>query len=243
MKKALAGVCVACLASSAYAAEPLRVAVGSSQTMPMMQFYRGEPNAGIVHDIVHALGIALNRPLAFVVLPRARIELAVLDGEADLTCYTNPKWVRKPERFEWSPPLFPVQDVLFGHASVPRPADVTAIPQGTRVGAARGYVFPVLADRFADLRLVREDADDNEKVLLKVSAGRTPYAVANRFALDWYRRTVRAHAIGDWAIEVQREDFQCSLPKGGREDPAPIFAALDRLKREGRLEAILKKSR
>lgn len=233
----------AVIAAPASAAPPLRVAVGSSQTMPMMQFYRGEPNAGIVFDIVRALGAALDRPLAFVVLPRGRIEAAVLNGEADLTCYVNRKWARSPELFDWSPPLFPVQDVLFGHTASPQAAGLDDIPEGSVVGMARGYVFPLLFQRIADRRLVREDADDNEKVLLKVSAARTPYAVVNRFALDWYRRTVRAHAIGEWTIEIQREDFHCHLPKGGRENPAPIFAALERLKREGRLEAILKKYR
>ena len=225
------------------AAEPLRMAVASSWAMPYAKFDGEHLNGGIVYELAQALKKALNLPLQFVVLPRKRIDGAVLAGDLDLRCYTNPKWTPIADQHTWGKSLFELSDVVFGGAAVPEPVDLQSLPAGSAVSTVLGYEYPALAAQFASGQLRRDDAADLEKLLMKMSVGRTPYGVSDGLSLQWYMRTTPQHRLASWRVLVSRNDFMCAVPLKGRVPAAKVLAALDGLKKNGKIDEILKNYR
>ena len=243
-KRTLTLLLAGLLASSpCLAAESLRLAVASSWAMPYAKFDGEHFSGGIVYDLARALGKSLNLPLQFVVLPRKRIDGAVLAGDLDLRCYTTPKWTPIADQHTWSKGLFELSDVVFGGAAVPEPQDLQSLPAGSGVSTVLGYEYPALTPLFASAQLRRDDAADLEKLLMKMSVGRTPYGVSDGLSLQWYMRTTPQHRLSNWRVLVSRNDFMCAVPKKGRVPAARILAALDTLKKNGKIEEILKNYR
>jgi len=180
----VAGLTALLLQLSALAAEPLRMVVSISWNMPYMRFDGERPAGGIVFDIGRALEKALNMPVTFVVLPRKRIDGAVLAGDVDLRCYSTPQWTDIPEQLVWSNRLFELSDVVFGAQDVPDPKTLDGFNHGATISTVLGYGYPTLEPLFASGMLKRSDTMDQEKVMLMLNAGRTPYGVSDSLALQ-----------------------------------------------------------
>lgn len=226
-----------------WAAEPLRLATSSSWAMPYGKFDGDRLAGGIVYDLAQALGKSLDMPITTVVLPRKRIDAAVLAGEVDLRCYINPQWTAIPDQHVWSKPLFDITEVIFGAAGVPEPGNLPSLAKGAVISTVLGYEYPALAPIIARGDLKRDDAVDLEKVLFKLTAGRTPYGVSDALALQWYIRTTPDPHLAPWRLVLSRNDFQCGVPKKGRVPAARILGALDELKKSGRIDEILRNYR
>lgn len=225
---------------SAVAAEPLRFSISTSWNMPYAKFEGDKLTGGIMFDLARALEKQMSNPVVFVVLPRKRLDAATLNGDIDLRCYLTPLWTQVPEQFTWSGRLFDITDVFFGTVTTPTPRTVEDIPYGSAVSTVLGYTYPVLEASFAGGQLKREDTVDQEKVMLKVSVGRTLYGTSDVLALDWYKRNTPKHSLSPWSLVFSRKDFQCGVYKGTSFSPASILNALDALKKTGRIDEILR---
>ncbi len=171
-----------------HAQETLRVSASSAWTMPYGDVQNDRLVGGIFFDLYKAVAQTAGLALYPVVLPRKRVDGAVANGDIDLRCYFNPKWTSMPNLYDWSKPLFSVQEVLFGHEGTPAPRSVQELPRGTAISAVLGYSYPTLDPLFARGDIKRDDSVDEEKVLLKMTAERTPYGVTKSHTLDWYKR-------------------------------------------------------
>jgi len=225
------------------AAEPMRFVLNEAQAAPLVLFTGDKPVGGIVYDIGAALGAALDIPVQFVVLPRKRIDAAAIAGDIDLRCYLNPAWTQFADQFVWSDVLFSVSDVLVGGDQVPEPKALAELPDKARITTVLGYIYPTLAPLFDSGRAIRDDAADQEKVLLMVSGGRNPYAVSNSLGLAWYQRITPRHSLASWRLELSRYDVHCAVPKQGAIPAALINDALAKLKKDGEIEKILARYR
>ena len=223
--------------------EPLRFAASSAWAMPYGKFEADRLTGGILYDLARALEKPLNLPVSIVVLPRKRIDGAVLAGDVDLRCYSNPQWTAVPGEHVWSKTIFELSDVIFGNASVADPKNLQGLMQGVGVSTVLGYDYQSLNPLFTSGALKRDDAVDQEKVLLKLSMGRTPYGVSDGLALQWYIKNTPKHSLAAWRVTLSRNDFQCGVPKKGRIPAARILAALDELKKSGKIDEILRNYR
>jgi polar amino acid transport system substrate-binding protein len=223
--------------------EPLRHAANTSWGMPLGKYDGDRLTGGVIFDIVKMLGASVGRPISQVSLPRKRIEGAALAGEVDLRCYTNPKWTDAPDAYVWSEPLFELADVLFSTDAIAEPRSLSELPKGALISTVLGYKYPTLDAAFASGALRREDAVDQEKVLLKLSAGRTPYGLTTALALDWYKRITPRHHLSAWKLPLTTTAIHCAVPKASPIPPGPIIEALNSLKKSGRIEAILRNYR
>lgn len=231
------------LAGAALAGEPLRVTVSASWSMPVAQVEGERLSNGLMRDFYQELGRALGRPVVYVVLPRKRLDAAVLAGDVELRCYLNPKWTDIPEQMVWSKPLFEMANVVVGRHDVPRPATVDALPAGARISTVLGYRYPVLDPAFAVGRLQRDESTDEERVLLKLSAGRTHYGVALDLAVDWYRRTARNHQLADWRLETERIPIHCAVPRQPDGRHEALLKAVHQMVGSGKVEEMLRRYR
>ena len=93
------------------AAEPEIVFVAATNhAMPLSQFQASVLTGGILKDPGDAIAQRMKRRARFISLPSRRVNLAMLNGEADGVCYVRPRWLEGS--FYWSRPLIPAAAVL-----------------------------------------------------------------------------------------------------------------------------------
>ena len=124
----------------------------------------------------------------------------------------------------------------------PSPAvgELSELPRGTRVGAVLGFVHPDIEPLLADGSLIRDDAVDQEKTLLKLSLARFQYAVTDSFNLDWYLKQIPNADLSKWQLPINRASpISCGVSKTARTDPAALVAAINRLRDSGAIAKII----
>ncbi len=230
-------------ASATWAAQTLRYSAVSSWNMPYARFEGDQMVDGIMYDIAMAVEAQLQMPVTTVVFSRKRVDAAAMSGDVDLRCYITPQWTEFPDQYVWSGKLFEVSDVIFGTDGTPTPGSLDDIPMGSIISTVLGYGYPTLDASFSSGRLKREDAVDQEKVNLKLTAARTPYGVSEIVALNWYERLTPNHRHAPWRLVVSRHDFQCGIPKKGNVPAARILKAFEAMKKANQFEDILRKYR
>lgn len=226
---------------SATAAEPpLRFAVSDSWAMPMVQLERNRPTQGILFDLMLSLATQVGAPAEFHVLPRARVQSAMENGEIDVRCYAVQSWLPKQSGdYLWSVPLLFQRDLLISRKDQPAAIDPAHLPRQT-IGTVRGYTYPTLQALFEADQLQREDARNQEQVLEKLLAGRYRYAVSNQWTLDWFnQRLLPAEQLQAVAV-LQEQEVGCYV----RNDPSVpvqrILRTLLRMKMAGEIEEIIR---
>lgn len=224
-------------------AEPLRVLVSSAWAMPLLDQRAERVRGGIVPDLAQAVAQRVGLPVAFVVLPRARMDAAAVAGDVDLRCYVRPTWSSTPEAYVWSEELFSVDNVIVGHTGVPEPRSLAALPARTTLGTARAFRYPLLEAGFEAGTWVREDATDQEKLLLKLALRRHPYAVTDVLTLAWFLRQSPTAALAPWRLVISQEAVHCAVPKAGRVQASRLLAAVEAVRRSGELNTILNRYR
>lgn len=218
----------------------LRVSAVQSWSAPYAFYRDGALVAGINHDIVQTLAEQLGMSVQTLVLPRTRVDAAVLAGDVDLRCHLSRDWVRNPEAYHWGPPMFELATVLTGHESA---VPITALDQlhrGQTIGTVLGFVYPALEDRFNDGRLRRDDTFAVDRNLQKLKLIRSPYIVSDSREIDWHLRNNPGHQFANWRLPLSRTEFRCAVPRNGRVDAQLLLAALERLQASGRIEQIIK---
>lgn len=229
--------------AAACAAPPLRVAVSTAWAMPVGAVESGNLQSGIVYDVYQEIGQALGREVKQVVVPRKRLGVVGNEGEIDLRCHATRGWVNAPEKFEWTRPLYTVEDVLFGSRQKPAPESLAGVPGHTSVTTVLGYSYPALDALFASGRLVRDDSPNEAKVLQKVTAGRAEFGVVSSIALHWYRKSTERHGLANWELSIESTPILCAIPKAGSVSAKEIREAIDQLIRSGKVEKLLARYR
>jgi polar amino acid transport system substrate-binding protein len=220
----------------------LRSAV-KTWVLPFGKVENGQVVAGVFYDITQAVGEAMRLPVTYLDLPRKRLDAMAITGEYDLHCYYSPAWSDAPQAYLWSEPLFELPDVIVGTAGTPEPKRLADIPPDALVSAVLGYKYPTLDPVFYSGKLRREDTADQQKVLLKLSAGRTAYGVSNAVTFDWYRRNTPNHNLANWQLKIDNSTIHCAVPKASPLNATKIIEALNSLKKSGRIDAILRNYR
>lgn len=223
--------------------ETLRFSASNAWGMPFGEIQGDRLTKGIVLDMATAIGESMKQPVSFLVLPRNRIDAAVIAGDVDVRCYVNPAWTKIADLHVWTKPLFDTPNVIVGRSLVPPLTNVKQIPAGTSIGMVLGFVYPELDELVASGALVRDNANDQEKNLLKLSIGRFPYAVVNDRVLGWFRQENPTADIAKWQLPLGKSEFHCAVAKTARTDPQRIVNAIERLKTSGQLDKILTKYR
>ncbi|MCV2365266.1 transporter substrate-binding domain-containing protein [Paucibacter sp. DJ1R-11] len=218
----------------------LRVPAVQSWSAPYALYRDGALVAGINHDIVQALAEHLGMSLQTLVLPRTRVDAAVAAGELDLRCHLSPDWVRSPEAYSWSPPLFELATVLAGHESAVPVSNLDQLHRGQTVGTVLGFVYPGLEERFSDGRLRRDDTFAVDRNLQKLKLIRSPYAVADTREIAWHLRQDPGHQFATWRLPITRTDYRCAVPRNGRIEATLLLAGFERLLASGQIDRIVR---
>ncbi|UCJ19146.1 ABC transporter substrate-binding protein [Pseudomonas sp. MM211] len=220
---------------------PIRFSITESGVMPLVDIRDGKAVAGILYDLHMRLAEKLGRRAEMLVLPRLRVQRALLHKEVDVRCYVNPAWLSEayPE-YVWSIPFMVQRDLLVGRS--PQPVNPEKLPKQS-IGTVLGFYYPTLHPLFMSGKLLRDDGRTQGLVLTKLAAGRYDYAISNELALQWYNRhndeTQKLYEVHELA-----SDLAACLVRDEPDVPTmQLLRAMVQMKQDGEFDAILKRYR
>lgn len=97
--------------------------------------------SGILKDIANEIGQQLNRVPTFSMTSRGRIDLQLLEGKSDLSCYARKEWVKSPQDFYWSDELYNVENLVVFKKSAPPISKISDLKK-KRIGTLVNYKYP-----------------------------------------------------------------------------------------------------
>ena len=217
-------------------AERITFAVSMGSAMPMTEFHHETLTAGLLKDMGDALARELHMEPVYMVLPRKRVEAALLGGQADLLCDLRPEWLDS-KHWIWTEAVFANNMTIVSRADTAPLARLSQL-HGQRVGTVLGYRYPEMEKRLA-AAFQRDDAITDEQNTSKLLSGRFDYMMSNSLYYDYQRKVHPKGALLNRAVFTVRQfDTYCALPPTGRLDPAKVNRAITTLRRRGDMQAI-----
>ncbi|SDH32031.1 polar amino acid transport system substrate-binding protein [Pseudomonas flavescens] len=220
---------------------PIRFSITESGVMPLVDIRHGEAVGGILHDLPMRLAAKIGRPAQLLVMPRLRVQRALLHNEIDVRCYVNPGWLSEDyPGYLWSIPFMMQRDLLVGRS--PRPTSPDELPRQS-IGTVLGFSYPTLHTLFMTGKLLRNDGRTQGLVLSKLAAGRYEYAISNELALHWYnRQSDDAHTLYE-VHELARDMAACLVRDAPDVPTMQLLRAMEEMERDGEFTAILQRYR
>jgi polar amino acid transport system substrate-binding protein len=212
--------------SKAACAAELVMAISSGSAMPMTDIRDEELRGGILKEFGDALSAQLRRQPRYMVLPRTRVEGALLRGHADLLCDLRPEWLDN-QTFLWSDAIISNRMIVATRSETPAPGSMHALA-GMRVGTIRGYRYPEL--EHLQPKVVRDNATNDSQNLEKLLWGRFDYIITNSIYFDYQRK-------------VHPERAYCAVDSQGKVGIREVNQAIAVLKARGVIQAILARYR
>jgi len=205
--------------------------------MPLAQVEDGQLTGGILFELFTRTADKVGMAPSFHILPRARVEQALHSHSIDVRCYIAPAWLSEAfSDYRWSVPLLTQRDLLVARERAP--VEVATLA-GQSIGTVLGYSYPHLQRSFANGRLHRDDARNQELVLKKLEAGRYDYAVSSEVALNWFNLQRPAERRLYPAAKLDQAELGCMVLDDPQLPTQAVLDALAELKASGEIERIL----
>lgn len=226
--------------SKAVCASELVMAISNGSAMPMTDIRGEELKGGILKEFGDALSARLHRQPRYVVLPRTRVEGALLRGHADLLCDLRPEWLDN-QSFLWSDAIISNRMIVAMRRETPVPASWNALA-GTRVGTILGYRYPEV-DALQP-HIVRDNAANDSQNLDKLLQRRFDYIFTNRIYFDYQRKVHPERArLASHNLKITDFDTYCAVAQQGRVGIKEVNQAIAALKARGIIQSILARYR
>lgn len=218
----------------------LRAVVSDSNPAPFAIWdARAQMTGGLIPQLLNRVAAELGLPIDYQNIPRARIEAWLRSGQADIACFLNPAWVEQPKAYDWSVPLFQSQQLIIRNVSA-SPIRQEQDLYGKRVGTTRGFVYPELAQAFAQHQILRDDALTLESNLQRLKQGRLDAVLTVDLS---YAHVLQKHPIwrSDFVAEplwAEPATLFCAISQQSAERQR-LLRQLSRLQAEGHLKLML----
>lgn len=216
--------------------ERMTFAVSTGSAMPMTEFHHETLTAGLLKEVGDALARELQLDPAYLVLPRKRVEAALLSGQADLLCDLRPEWL-DGKQWHWTESVFSNNMIIVSRSETPSLARLSQL-SGERVGTVLGYRYPEVEKRLGT-SFERDDAATDELNTSKLLNGRFSYMMSNSLYYDYQRKVhPKGSRLNRTVFTVRQFDTYCALPPKGKLDIDKVNRAIQALRRRGEMQAI-----
>ncbi|MEH6345388.1 MAG: transporter substrate-binding domain-containing protein [Bermanella sp.] len=173
-----------CVQPPAYAAQQIVFNITSKGLPPYMIKKVGQPDSGIMLDVLQLIADKHNYSVKPVGIPKKR-EISQLDlGKLDAVPLAM-EWVPHPENYAFTDPVVKARDVLFSLKSSPVQLNDIKELFGKKLGTHLGYHYPTLEDYFNSNKIQRSDAGTEKEMLGMLIYERTQGAVLNELVGQW----------------------------------------------------------
>lgn len=211
-------------------------AVSSGSAMPMTQVKNDELAASLLKDFGDALARELSLTPRYLILPRKRVEAALLSGQADLLCDLRPEWLDSKE-WLWSGPVFSNNMIVVSRTDTPPVAGLPDLA-GRRIGTVLGYRYPEIERHLGDT-FRRDDAATDDRNTGKLLNGRFSYMMSNSLYYDYQRKVHPGRAaLNPNVFTIRAFDSYCALPPKGRLELDKVNRAILALRKRGAMQKI-----
>lgn len=228
------------LSSKTLFASELVMAISNGSGMPMTDIRDEQLRGGILKELGDALGAQLHLQPRYLVLPRTRVEGALLRGHADLLCDLRPEWLDN-QTFLWTDAIISNRMIVAMRRETPAPISLDAIA-GLRVGTVRGYRYPEVAH--LQPQILRDNAANDSQNLEKLLLGRFDLIFTNRIYFDYQRKVHPERArLADHNLKITDFDTFCAVPARGKLGIEELNRAIAALKARGTIQSILARYR
>jgi len=130
-----------CLSAPIAASQELIFTYWLEALEPFAIRYDHKLTGGMVKDIGDELAARMKLEPKYIELPTKRVAIMVAEGDAHISCLTNPKWEEKPESYHWSPVLFEGSDNFLVRLDQEDSIKTIDDLKGKHVGTYNGYVY------------------------------------------------------------------------------------------------------
>lgn len=237
------------LPAAAMAGDPpsIRIAYSDAESPPHLIRAANVEGAKIIGGLTKDFGDLLSSALAmqpnFQPMSRKRVEFGLQRGEADLMCLYSPKWFSHPDWFDWSEPIWTQSDLLLAPADQAQRYKQVEDLAGKRVGATLGYRYPQLDPLFDKGAATRTDEIVIDSAFRLLKKGMVDVVVAAEPVVVYYlaQDPAAASRYAVAPLELGKVETQCAVSKKGTVPVAKVNAALESLKRSGKLAALMQR--
>lgn len=222
--------------------KPMRFTIVESWPEPYA-FFDSDRNltGGAVKDVIEAIGKKANLPVEFVYLSRNRVDTAMERGQAEVRCYMNEAWAIRPENYLFSQPIFQTSNSIIwkrDRKPILKMDDV----QGKTIGTVAGYIYGGLGGLFKTGKAKRTDAVSEGMNVTLLQKDRIDYAIVETTSFNWIlkkKEGMAALEVESFLVEVV--PVKCAVLKKNRQSFKVIESALEKMKQDGTMKAIVAK--
>lgn len=151
-----------------------------SEGYPPFYFEQGNPETGIYADILNAVGLLTGDTFKKKYYPAPRKYMMFEQNLIDIEPGINPEWRKQYSDISvYTIPFGRASDVMIFRKGTKFPIKDISDLKGKSVGTVRGYFYPGYMEAFKDGHIKRDDAKNEEQLLLKLMVGRTNLAFIN----------------------------------------------------------------
>ena len=224
------------LTSKIAIASELVMAISSGSGMPMTDIRDEQLKGGILKEFGDKLGALLHLKPRYLILPRTRVEGALLRGHADLLCDLRPEWLDN-QTFLWSEAIISNRMIVAMRRETPVPGSLNAIA-GLRIGTVRGYRYPEV--EHLQPPIVRDNAANDSQNLDKLLLRRFDLIFTNRIYFDYQRKVHPERTrLASHYLKITDFDTYCAVPAQGKLGIQELNQAIATLKVHGAIQSIL----
>lgn len=197
---------------------------------------------GIIWDIGHELAKALNAEASFIKIPRKRQFGYLETGKTHVLLISNPAWLNSNKNIQWSAPLFIEEDIIVTHANNPLTINSKQNLYGLRLGAIRGYKYPLIDGDIEKKLILRDDVRTLNSNFEKLLVSRIDVFIDSSILIN-YRLAKRKDAkqFRVAPLSITPHNIQAAISPKSTIKPKDIISALAKLKNDGVIDAILHK--
>jgi len=197
---------------------------------------------GIIWDIAHELVDELDVQASFVNIPRKRQARYLEKGETDVILISNSMWLSNKDNLVWSKALFKESNMLVTLAENPLILNSKHSLYGLNIGTIRGYKYPLIDEDINQHHITRDDVRELDANLEKLLLARVDAFIDSSILIN-YRLSKREDA-GRFRVApliISTHQIYAAISPKSSVAPQKIVTALEKLKNNGVIEAILHK--
>lgn len=234
----IAGLLLSSFHSRAQERPEFTAAIVSTLPSPLIIKKENAPE-GVVVDYLNALADELHIKFKINLLPRLRID-NYKNEKHDINCYSSYAWNDNAKAFLWSRPIFYKRELIVG--TVPLPSSINNFENAT-IGTIHGYKYPALEKAFAEKKLLRDDAEDEESNINKLIYGRIKYASTDEMFYQYFKKKHPEHfaKLSKEYLVVNELPIQCALSTHSKLSLEKLNHAIDAIITSGKLKRIFSK--
>lgn len=207
--------------------------------------YNHKLTGGMIKDIGDELAARMKHKPMYIELPTKRVAIMVTEGDAHISCLTNPKWEEKPENYHWSPVLFEGSDNFLVRQDQKDSIKTISDLKGKRIGTYNGYVYSEEIMALFDRGEAESVQIGNLATGVKlVAMGRLDTVIDFGSIIEYEIKTLNlGQQLAIASIDADVFDFHCSYSLKMPYDAEVLDAHILQMKQEGFFDKIQSKYR